>query len=150
MLRSYQVRAAGLSNTLYTTGDQMGTEMVFALGDVTSNSTGYIVGARISDLEDEVTATDLLIFTAPATPAADNAAASFADADADRLVGAISVSTIQDLALNKIAVWDAPGNGMPFVAPTGRLYVNMVARGAPPGYSSATALLVTLLIEEPR
>jgi hypothetical protein len=144
--RPIAVRAAGLTNVLYTTGDQMGTEMSFPVGPAEGFTRGYIVGVTITDNEDEVTATDLFLFSAPASPAADNAANSWADANMDTFVAVLSASTILDAALNKALVYYPPVR-IPFQANGGILYGNLVARGAPPGYSAATALLVTLWVE---
>lgn len=79
------VTSAGLTTatTAYTAGDQVGTEMTFATAAQASAGGGIIVSATVIDLSNKINAGDfeLWLFNAASTPAADNAAASWTDAN---------------------------------------------------------------------
>lgn len=79
------VTSAGLTTatTAYTAGDQAGTEMTFANAAQLSGGGGIIVSATLFDLSNKINAGDfeLWLFTSASTPAADNAAASWTDAN---------------------------------------------------------------------
>jgi hypothetical protein len=131
-LMMFDVAAAGLTTvtTAYTSGDMVGTMSTLDLGSGygASRRGGYVVGAVVHDDSDVLGAIDLLFFSATATQAADNAAASWSDADAKNLCGVMSLTTIQDYALNKVLVAANAEQRIPFVANTGSLYMSVITR----------------------
>lgn len=83
-----EVTSAGVTTsiTAYTSGDQVGTEVTCALSP--SNNVHAVVAAlTLVDYAKIVGAMELRFFRDTTTPAADNAAASWSDADEDKIVG---------------------------------------------------------------
>jgi hypothetical protein len=136
------------ATTAYTSGDQLGAEMTMTLTSNSQACSGYITGVVVTDDSDVIGALDLLFFTAASTPAADNAAASWADANMQTCCAAMSLTTVIDLALNKVVTSGLSDVKVPFVAPTGVLYVNAVTRTGNAVFASgATALRYRLFVE---
>lgn len=78
-----QVSSTGLTTatTAYATGDALGAEMVFAGAVRTTAGTGRIESGLLMDKAKIVNGVDLYLFDRTVTPAADNAAFAFSDAD---------------------------------------------------------------------
>ena len=82
-----EVTSAGVTTsiTTYTSGDQLGTEITVATG---GGASCYCVVDSITliDYAKVLGAVDAFIFRASTTPASDNAANSWSDADMDKLI----------------------------------------------------------------
>lgn len=91
------VDSAGVTtaSTNYAIGDQVGTEFVFASAALTSGWGGWITDAILVDKSLKLNAGDfeLLLFRQSVTPAADNAAHAFSDADKAHYLGKIRFAT---------------------------------------------------------
>lgn len=153
---THVLTSAGLTTsvTAYTSGDVLGTEMNSQLqtGQVATRMTqGYLQGAVIIDKAGVLAATgvDLFIFNAASTPAADNAANSWADADMANCVGVLSVTTIYTSANNRVLTWASPGagEGVPFRSETGKLWVVAVTRSANGFFTAINDLIYKLFID---
>ena len=141
------VQSAGLTTatTAYTSGDVLGNELQFKVGDL-GGSRGFIHQAWLTDAADVVGAVDLFMFSAASTPAADNAANSWSDANIRFFAGLMQVTTVLDSALNKVVVASL-GTPIPYFAPNGVLYVVMVTRTANTFFGAVTDLECTLVVE---
>ena len=88
--RIITVTSAGLTTatTAYVTGDQLGTELSFA--SIVRTAKGSVINsAAIIDKAKVLAAVDLFLFDSATTPAADNAANSWSDADMLKCLGVI-------------------------------------------------------------
>lgn len=143
--KSIAVNAAGLTTaaTAYTAGDVLGTELTFANCARFSGGGTQLISASITDRAKILGAVDLYIFDRASTPAADNAANSWADADMDNLVTVINFGALIASALNGAAV--AVG-GLPVVANPNAtsLFGVLVTRSAHTFFGAATDLRVKL------
>lgn len=97
--------SAGLTtaSTTYTAGDQLGTEIT--ISSATRSSRGIsIVSAALIDKAKVIGACDAFLFNAATTPAADNAANSWSDADMLNLQGIIHFNDVIQSANNYVAL----------------------------------------------
>lgn len=82
-----EVNSAGLTTsiTTYASGDQLGTEITVTTG---AGASGYatITALTLVDYNKVLGAVDALFFNAATTPAADNAANSWSDADMNKII----------------------------------------------------------------
>lgn len=152
MIRRYSLASAGLTivTTAYTSGDMLGTEMTLTLSDRGNGPVGgKIVGVTCTDDSDVIGALDLFFFEAASTPAADNAANSWADANLQTLSCAVSLTTpLYDSGLNKAVTAPMAEMGVPFYAPTGVLYVNAITRTGNAVFAAgATSLNYKIFVE---
>jgi hypothetical protein len=144
------VVSSGLTTatTAYTSGDQLGAEMTVTLASNSEPCSGYIVGALVTDDSDVMGAVDLVFFTAASSPAADNAAAAWADANAQTITAAMSLTTVIDTGANRVVTTGLADVKVPFVAPTGRLFLNAITRTGNAVFASgATALRYRIFVE---
>lgn len=83
MLATANFSAAGLTaaSTAYTAGDMLGTEVTWTGMAITAGDSATILSGNMLDNAKVVGAVDLMFFTAASTPAADNAAESWSDAN---------------------------------------------------------------------
>jgi len=150
--RRVAVTSAGLTTsvTAYTSGDSVGTEFVFALTPATtlSSGRGVILGASIIDEGNVLAACDLAIFNAASTPAADNAANAWSDANIRNFVGVIKFATadVNASANNRFAS-ALLGSPLPFEAPTGSLYGSLITRSANAVFTAVTDVTLSLFID---
>lgn len=148
-IRQVQATSAGLTivTTAYTSGDQLGTEMTFDVGNGLACG-GIIRGATLLDEGDVVTDVDLLLFGSATTPAANNAAAAWSDVDMRKSQGFIRLTDDVDFGGARL-VMPAVSTGMcvPFRTNTGTLYVDMVTRSANAVFTAVTDLVVSLFVE---
>jgi hypothetical protein len=125
--------------------------MSIAVGTGRGNQSvgGYITGVSITDDSDVIGAVDLFLFEAASTPAADNAANAWSDANFQLLCGVIQVATtVLDSANNKAITTANSFQKIPFFAPLGTLYVVAVTRTANAVFASgATALNYKFFVE---
>lgn len=119
--------SAGLTTatTAYTAGDQLGTEITFT-SIVRTNRGGIIQQASLVDKAKVIGAVDLYLFSAATTPAADNAANAWSDADMLNLIGVIHFNDVI-VSANNYAVL---ATNLPFVIKpsTGNVFGNLVTR----------------------
>lgn len=151
MLYSVVGNAAGLTiaATTYTSGDQLGTEITFTNAVHSTSSGALIRAAYLIDQGDVLAATDLVLFSAATTPAADNAAATWSDADALNSLGVISWATgdVLDIGVNRVGTkLLSPGHGI--WLPTLNLYGNLITRSANAVFSSAADVRIKLILDD--
>lgn len=93
--------SAGLTtaSTAYTSGDQMGTEITLA-SIIRANRGAVIQSAILIDKAKVLGAVDLFLFGAATTPAADNAANAWSDADMLTTQGIIHFTDVVQSANN--------------------------------------------------
>ncbi len=134
------------ATTAYTAGDQVGTEFTMASCARSSGGSGTIVGCTLVDATDIIGAYDVVIFDSSTTPAADNAAASWSDTDALKVVGIIPLTGAYDTGLNRVA--QAFNLAIPYVCSGGTsLYANLICRVGHTFFGATTALQLTLYVE---
>lgn len=146
-IHQVSIASAGLTTatTAYTSGDVLGTQQTVPTGA----GSGFIVGALAVDASDVIVATgiELWLFSASTTPAADNAAASWSDADMANLVAVVPLTVIRDSALNTVVTTAADMTPIPF-ASTGNLYMTAITRGANAVFAGgATSLSYKLSVQ---
>lgn len=96
--------ASGLTtaSTAYTAGDMLGSELTLANAAAVVGDGGFITSIQVEDHSKIVGALDLRFFNAASTPAADNAANSWSDANARLQVVGQPVAAPTVSALNAI------------------------------------------------
>ncbi len=145
------VPSAGLTTsvTAYTSGDVLGTQLQFRLGQTDTSQ-----GASVGELEQlfvvdkskgmAATGVELWLFSSAVTPAADNAALSFSDADMQSLVGIFALTTIYETALNNVAVLNPEESRPIWCGNTGLLYGSLVTRSGNAVFGAVTDLTVIM------
>lgn len=126
--RTLSFTSAGLTTatTAYTAGDQLGTELSLSTAVRTGKGLILVSGAII-DEADILGAVDLFIFNAATTPASDNAANSWSDADIAKCLYVVHFNDVIDSALNRVLV---PTNLPAVLKPASgtTLYADLVTR----------------------
>ncbi len=146
-VRRYQVEITAHAD-IYASGDQIGTLQTITV------SSGSRVGATISlitvlDLIGQKSALDLFFFSQSVTVAADNAAASFSDADMRFCLGVVNVLAVDydDNAANSIAT--VAVNFPVIAADAGvNLFMAVVSRGTPDYDTGPLVVAITATLEE--
>lgn len=143
-----QASSAGLTTatTGYSAGDQLGTELSFASVVRSSGGTARIDSALLLDKAKIVAGVDLYLFDRSVTPAADNAAAAFSDADMMFCQGVIEFRAPRSTANNQLLV----GLGTPvLIKPNATtLYGHLVTQVGHTWFGAAGDLVVTLGIAQ--
>ena len=84
-IEMYDLTSSGLTTatTAYTSGDMLGAQMTLPMGKGYGSPrvAGQIIGVTVTDDSDVIGAIELFFFSASTTPAADNAANAWSDAD---------------------------------------------------------------------
>ena len=124
----------------YAAGDAFGAKFTF---DVPRG--GVIEAAIMLDLDDEGIETELWLFDQDFTATADNSAFAPTDMDLLKLVAVISITNFADAANNRVGINN--GMGLPYAAPTGKLYCQCVTRGAPTIAADNIPLLALRIID---
>ena len=143
------VASGGLTTsvTAYTAGDQVGTEFTMTGCARTTGGSGYITGVTLVDATDIIGAYDVVIFDSATTPAADNAAASWSDTDALKIVAVIPLVGAYDTGLNRVA--QAQNLMIPFVCSGGTsLFADLICRVGHTFFGATTALQLILYVEQ--
>jgi hypothetical protein len=142
------VTTSGLTTTItaYTAGDMLGAEQTVTNAASSSGGSGVITSIMVQNSSTNVTgALDLRFFNAASTPAADNAANSWSDANS-RLqviqyqIGA-PIASANNSSITAGNLWldfDTAGSA--------NLFLNVICRGAPAVFSAATDLQYTINI----
>lgn len=135
------------ATTAYVSGDMLGhvtgplDGFPLAVGGPVG-SLGYITSVTLVDYAKVIGATDLFIFRDATTPASDNGANSWSDADMDKLIpgGVINIPAPTVSALNNVAV--VSGLLLPYKigAVAGTLYGNLITRSGHTFFGAATDL----------
>jgi len=131
------------ATTAYTSGDVLGGELSFASAARITGGRGVIEGAVLLDKADIVGAVDLFLFRAASTPAADNAANGWADADMENLVGVVSFPYPYDSANNRAATWVG---AQPYECAATTLFGVLITRSDHTFFTAVTDLRVTLQV----
>lgn len=151
MIQRFNLASSGLTTatTAYTSGDVLGAEMTMTLRDRGAAVGGKIIGAVVTDDSDVIGAIDLFFFEGASTPAADNAANAWSDANFQLLAGVMSVATtVIDSANNKAMVSSNSTQSIPFYTTGTALYVVAVTRTGNAVFASgATALNYKIYVE---
>jgi hypothetical protein len=145
--RRIQVQSAGLTTatTAYASGDQLGTILTFTNAVRQTGTTGVIQSATLLDQSQVIGAVDLFLFTQSVTLAADNAAASFSDADMLNCLGIISFPAPTAVAAVNSISTVVSGLGITCAATS--LFGALVTRSANAVFAGgATSLAVSLHI----
>lgn len=122
-VRTLRVTVPGIGTAAaYATGDAFGTK--FAI-DVPED--GTITNVMFLDYDDEGIDKELLLFSEDFAPTADNAAFAVSDADLSKCVGPIPITRWLNYANNQVG-YATPA--LSYHAPTGKLYGQLVTRGA--------------------
>ena len=143
---TFTVAASGLTTsiTAYTAGDMLGSELTITGAAATTGGKGVITSIEVQNSSTNVTgALDLRFFSAASTPAADNAANSWSDANSRLQVVGIQVAAPVASALNSVGF---TGNLWLDYTTTSSssLFLNVICLGAPAVFSAATDLNYTI------
>lgn len=118
--------ASGMSTSpAYSVGDMVGTELTLANAAATSADGGFITGIHMEDDAVAISTLRLKFFNAASTPAADNAANSWSDANAQKEVACVDATAFVASALNGTST---TGNLMlPYTCASTSLFLNTIA-----------------------
>jgi len=143
--------SAGLTTatTPYTDGDMLGTQLTLANFFASSGGLAYITGARLEDDSAVIGVVDLAFFNASVTPAADNVAAAWSDADALKRVAQVFLpypAVDSGSAANRTAFWEG---AVPLKATTGTsAFMSMITRSSHTFFGATTSLHGILYVEQ--
>ena len=135
------------SVTAYTSGDVVGAQMQFKLGDGAGPAYGEIENVVIIDKANVLGAVELWLFSAAVTPAADNAAVSFSDADLASLVQIFPVANVYAQANGKVIIMDPAEDRPVQTGAGGILYGSLVTRTGNSFFSAQGDVIVTMHYE---
>lgn len=116
----------GVSTTLYTTADALGTQW-----SIVVPPSGFIQTVLGVDLTDQGVAFDILFFGEDFTGVADNAAFDLVDVDWRKFAGHISIAAADYSNLAGEQVFTKTNIGFLYDAPLGKLFGQLVTRGGP-------------------
>lgn len=147
-----QVASTGLTTavTTYASGDMLGNEMVFASAARASAGSGRVRGATLIDKAKVLAATELWLFDRSVTPAADNAANAFSDADALFWVGTVFFPAPLQSANNYLSQATSSSTGflpMPYRCNSTSLYGYLVTRSANGVFGAVGDIVISLFLE---
>ena len=132
-------RDVGVDTNAYTAGDALGVFMIFTA----IPEHGVIHAIQVIDRDKEDVNLDVVMFNAAIAGSAANAAFAPTDAELSTLVGSVLISTWKDFSTNSMGI--ATAIGLPYWAPSNRLWIQCVTRGTPT-YTAATDVLLSLSI----
>lgn len=146
-VQAISVNSTGISTaTTYASGDQVGT--IFNLTDAarTIGGTGSILGISLLDKSDVIGSVDVVLLSTTITLAADNAAFSITDADAENVVEVVSLNYAMDLGGQRFA--RLMGMNVPYKCNGGTsLYAALITRTAnSPFAAGVTGLRLTVYV----
>lgn len=141
--------SAGLTivTTPYVAGDQMGTEMTATNAVRISGGSALIIGATCTSDAAATPAVliELNLYNAATTPAADNAAAAWSDADTQKLCGVLQFPAMQFGTNNGWTQAYLP-NPLAINCAATSLFGDFIARGGVPVFTAVTDLKVQLTV----
>jgi len=122
-----------LDTNAYATGDVLAATQALASAFRSADGTGILQSIVLVDKDDQGAALDLVILKADVSIGTENAAVSISDANADSVLGIISVSAGDWIDLGGCRVATLRGLGLVVKAATGTtsLYVALISRGSP-------------------
>lgn len=141
-LMATKVVSAGLTNVAYTALDQVGNIFTFPNYAAVSGGFGLLNSIQVTDDSAALVATTAFVFNALPTLAADNAAFSISDADAQKLIAVVALGPVVSLPLQRFASWI--GGPVPYQLSATSLYVALRTDAALAAMASATLLNVTV------
>lgn len=142
--RVVDATSAGLTTatTAYVTGDQLGTELSFT--SIVRTGKGAVINSAVLVDKAKVTGSvDLFLFDASVTPAADNAANSWSDADMLKCIGIVHFTDSVTSALNSVNA----ATNLPIVVKPGTgttIYGHLVTRSGHTFFGAVGDLVVRL------
>lgn len=142
------VRAQPVCDTsAYASGDLIGTKLTFDVSKLTPGKDYLVQSVSIVDQNKQNAALDLYLFdrNPTGTTFTDQAAFDCGDADMEKVVGPISITTYA--SNNDNSNGSANNLALPLSIPTGALYGALVSRGTPT-YAAATDIVVLLRLIE--
>lgn len=137
-----QITSAGLTTatTAYTAGDQVGTLFTITDAARASGGTGRIKAVMLHDEQDIIGPYDVVFFRSSVTLAADNAAFSLSDADANLVCQLAQLAGAYDLTNNRIA--QAQNLDLPYACTGGTsLYAALICRAGHTFFSGGVGSL---------
>ncbi len=145
-LPTYTSGGLTTSVTAYTSGDQLGTEQTLTIGNlVAPGQSCYLKGALLVDMAAVLGATDVFIFSSATTPAADNAANSWSDADMAKILGVLNLTQVNASALNKTVTWS--GSVPIALGGASTIMIDLVTRTGNAIFAAATDITLKLWVE---
>ena len=118
-----QIEIPGIgTGAAYAAGDAFGNKFVFKVP-----KEGTIANVVFIDKDDEGLNKELVLFNKDFGQTGDNQAFSPGDPDLHDSIGAVSIETWYDYALNQLGMATP---ALSYVAPEGQLYAQMLTRGA--------------------
>jgi hypothetical protein len=146
VVRSVQATVTGLSTGAgYTAGNQAGTQVAFT-NALRTTGTGTVATATLIDKSNVLGAVDLHLFSQPVTPASENTAANFSDADMQYFIGTISFPAPIPFVNNRAAT--VPAVGLSVQAPGTTLYGYMVTLTTHASFSAANDVTINLVMQQ--
>ena len=129
------VQPLGMDTAAYAAGDAVGIKGAFYVP-----KRGIVQSVNVLDQSDQQIQFDIVLFDGNFTGGTNNAAFDMADEDADDFIEDVGYTGFADNALASVH-----NIGLQYVAPQGRLWFQVVTRGAPT-YAAVTDLRFRLHI----
>lgn len=141
-----KVSSSGLTTatTEYSAGDQLGAGLEFTTAARFSGGSGIIQSATLVDDAAIVGTVDLFLFSQAATPAADNAAWAFSDADVQNFLGYITFPPPTTNANNGVSTVNVAG--LAYVCAATSLFGYLVTRKAHTFFGAVDDVTVSLVV----
>ena len=134
------VQPLGMDTAAYAAGDAVGIKGAFY-----APKRGIVQSVNVLDQSDQQIQFDIVLFDGNFTGGTNNAAFDMADEDADKSAGHITVTNADFISFADNALASVHNVGLQYVAPKGRLWFQVVTRGAPT-YAAVTDLRFRLHI----
>lgn len=140
------VTSSGLTtaSTAYVYGDVLGAEMTFANAARISGGGGTLRKIVLINNDTQLGAVDLFLFDSASTPASDNNANSWSDANMQKNVGVIPLVPYATSALNQVLMWEGDSD---YSCAATSLFGVLVTRSGHTFFGAATAILVRMWVE---
>lgn len=142
------VASAGLTTatTVYSAGDQVGTQFTFANAARASGGSGIITAAYLISAADITGPYDIVLSGASITLAADNAAYAISDADANKTITPINLAAALDIGNNRVAF--AYNIAVPYTCVGGTsLFGGLITRVGHTFFGAVTDIQMVLTVE---
>jgi hypothetical protein len=142
--KTLQVASSSLTTatTAYSAGDQVGALFTFTNFATSSGAGGLLTAATLVDETDIIGSYTLCLFNASVTPAADNAAFSISDGDAElQICPPIALGPVYDLGPNRTCGWTGT---LSYNCAATSLFALLRTDGAHTFFGATTSLKLTL------
>lgn len=150
MRRLPPVASAGLTTsvTAYTSGDALGTTaFVFPNAVDTIGGRGMIRGAILTDAAHVIGAVDAFLYRDIPAATVDNSIPQVSVADQAKLIGAVSLTTIQAGSVSNAVSTPSAGCWVPYDCLGTTLYAILVTRSGNSFFVAATDLALSFLVD---